>query len=138
MREAAMGMARRWLAGVLATSLTAVGAVGAVTATGAHASSIPSATLTSLSADPNGSTGAFSVPVSSVPGQAFHPQNASNPGPVQSVGVGHIGVGHIGVGHIGVGHIGVGHIGVGHIALVDSALNGVLLSDLPITYPHAC
>src|SRR5437868_11098177 len=93
----------------------------------AHALSTPAAALSALTVDPASSTGAFSVPVSAIPGQAFHSQDNAGAGPVQSVGVGHIGVGHIGVGHIGVGHIGVGHIGVGqigvgHIALVDRAL----------------
>ena len=132
---------RRFLAGLL-TGLVSLGVVG-VSATAASATSTPSASLTSLTADPTANTGAFSVPVTGIPGQAFHPQNASDSGPVQSIGVGHIGVGHIGVGHIGVGHIGVGHIGVGHIGvghigLVDATLNGVLLSDLPISYPHGC
>ena len=126
---------RRFLAGVLTVGLVSLGAVGT---TAASATSTPSASLSALTADPTASTGAFGVPVAGIPGQAFHPQNASDSGPVQSIGIGRIGIGRIGIGRIGIGRIGIGRIGIGRIGLVDATLSGVLLSDLPISYPHAC
>ncbi|MDQ1479528.1 MAG: large repetitive protein, partial [Actinomycetota bacterium] len=128
---------RRFIAGLLAAGLVSLGMVG-TTATAVHAASTPSASLTALVADPTANTGAFAVPVTGIPGQAFHPQNASDPGPVQSIGIGRIGIGRIGIGRIGIGRIGIGRIGIGRIGLVDATLGGVLLSDLPISYPHAC
>jgi hypothetical protein len=143
---------RRVVAGALASTLVVGGIVGS--AGSAHALSVPSATLVQLVA--NASTtapGAFDLPVGPLPSQAFQTANSSTPSPVESIGVGHTGVGHTGVGHTGVGHtgvghtglgtlnlggLGVGHTGVGHTDIVGSALQNVLITDLPVVYPHGC
>ena len=149
-------MRRRAVASFIA-SFVALG--GVVTgATRAYAIT-PAANLTALSSNP-GTTpaGAFSLPVNAIPSQAFATNASNNPSPVESIGVGHTGVGHTGVGHTGVGHTGVGHTGVGHTGIarlalgqlgvghtgvghtdvVGAAMQNILITDLPIWYPHGC
>ena len=131
----------RWLRGVASGCAIAL-AAGALSVSPAGAST-PAASLASFTAGATGATGAFGVPVSAVPPAVFSPAGTGQSTGVQSISLGRVSLGRVSLGRVSLGRVSLGRVSLGGtylpaLAGARTALGGMLLSDIPISYPSGC